>query len=308
MSIMRVTGIGGYNAICQVCGWKYKAKDLKLRWDGLWVCKEDWEIRQPLDFLRTIPDQHPLPFVLPDMEDVPTSTLGYAQFDGSAKGYAYVPKMNNEFEYTYPITIEFWAYANPGSLGTNFVNVLRNEGRYIVHNQNSVNTGKFRFIIFDSPTGNAWSFPSTYVMLQNSNWYKFEFTATNNLGATLSVYDASGTQVSTEAIVPINLGVLGLTTPQVSIGGTTLDANGTWNGGIDELRVWNVIRTPDQLAKYRFKQISGGEAGLILYLNFDSPDVYHFDNRKYGTLYFANQGFIFTYPHVQWQHNVLVTP
>ena len=27
-----------YNAICDQCGWKYKAKDLKRQWDGLMTC------------------------------------------------------------------------------------------------------------------------------------------------------------------------------------------------------------------------------------------------------------------------------
>lgn len=43
---------GSWNAICDVCGFKYKAVDLKKRWDGLYVCKEDWEPRHPSDFFK----------------------------------------------------------------------------------------------------------------------------------------------------------------------------------------------------------------------------------------------------------------
>lgn len=36
--------LGDWNAICDVCGQKYKASQLMKRWDGLMVCKEDWEV------------------------------------------------------------------------------------------------------------------------------------------------------------------------------------------------------------------------------------------------------------------------
>jgi hypothetical protein len=35
--------LGDWNGICDVCGEKYKASQLYLRWDGLRVCREDWE-------------------------------------------------------------------------------------------------------------------------------------------------------------------------------------------------------------------------------------------------------------------------
>lgn len=44
--------LGNWNALCDSCGRKFKALDLQKRWDGLMVCKEDWEMRHPSDFLR----------------------------------------------------------------------------------------------------------------------------------------------------------------------------------------------------------------------------------------------------------------
>lgn len=41
---------GEYNAVCDVCGFLYKASQLRKRWDGLYVCHKDYEIRQPLDY------------------------------------------------------------------------------------------------------------------------------------------------------------------------------------------------------------------------------------------------------------------
>jgi hypothetical protein len=43
---------GDWNTVCDVCGFKYKASQLKDRWDGLKVCKEDWEVRHPSDYYK----------------------------------------------------------------------------------------------------------------------------------------------------------------------------------------------------------------------------------------------------------------
>lgn len=43
---------GVWNANCDVCGRKFKSDQLLPRWDSLMVCKDDWEARHPMDFLR----------------------------------------------------------------------------------------------------------------------------------------------------------------------------------------------------------------------------------------------------------------
>jgi hypothetical protein len=60
---------GDWNAICDVCGRKYKASLLKQRWDGLMCCPQDWEIRQPQDFVRGVPDPQLVPFVRDEPSD-----------------------------------------------------------------------------------------------------------------------------------------------------------------------------------------------------------------------------------------------
>lgn len=47
--------LGDWNAICDVCGFKYKASELKEQWDGdklLMVCQDDWEPRHPMDYFE----------------------------------------------------------------------------------------------------------------------------------------------------------------------------------------------------------------------------------------------------------------
>ena len=47
-------------AICDVCGFRYRASELKLRWDGLRVCADDFEPRNRQEFVRGVkPDKAP---------------------------------------------------------------------------------------------------------------------------------------------------------------------------------------------------------------------------------------------------------
>jgi len=57
---------GTYSAICDVCGFKFKAVDLRMRWDGAFVCSKDWETRQPQDFVRGLRDNQRVPIARPD--------------------------------------------------------------------------------------------------------------------------------------------------------------------------------------------------------------------------------------------------
>lgn len=58
---------GQWNAICDICGQKFHSSDLKERWDGLMCCRQDWNIRQPQDFVRGIPDPQAIAWSRPDV-------------------------------------------------------------------------------------------------------------------------------------------------------------------------------------------------------------------------------------------------
>lgn len=60
---------GNWIADCDVCGRKYKASLLTERWDGLMCCPDDWEIRQPQDFVRGVPDTQIAPWLRPEPAD-----------------------------------------------------------------------------------------------------------------------------------------------------------------------------------------------------------------------------------------------
>lgn len=56
---------GDYNVLCDSCGRKFKASQIKKRWDGLMVCSEDYEIRHESDFLRVQKEKISVPFSRP---------------------------------------------------------------------------------------------------------------------------------------------------------------------------------------------------------------------------------------------------
>jgi hypothetical protein len=58
---------GSWKVVCDVCGMFYHSNDLKMRWDGLMCCRQDWNIRQPQDFVRGIPDPQAVPWSRPDV-------------------------------------------------------------------------------------------------------------------------------------------------------------------------------------------------------------------------------------------------
>ena len=63
---------GTYNGICDRCGSKFKFSDLKLEWDGLYVCTANgcWEPRQPQDYVKGVRDDMAVPVSRPDQPPV----------------------------------------------------------------------------------------------------------------------------------------------------------------------------------------------------------------------------------------------
>jgi hypothetical protein len=62
--------LGDWNAVCYMCGFKFKASMLVRYWQGFYVCDQCYEIRQPQDFVRGVPDTQAPPWTQPEPEDV----------------------------------------------------------------------------------------------------------------------------------------------------------------------------------------------------------------------------------------------
>ena len=72
---------GNHWVICDRCGFAYRNSEVRKTWDGLVVCKEDWEPRHPQDLLRGREDRvAPQGHVRPDPA---SGSGGSVPFDSS---------------------------------------------------------------------------------------------------------------------------------------------------------------------------------------------------------------------------------
>lgn len=62
--------LGDWLAICDSCGRKFYASELRRRWDGYMVCDDDFEERQPQDFVRAVPDHQRVAWTRSEPSDV----------------------------------------------------------------------------------------------------------------------------------------------------------------------------------------------------------------------------------------------
>jgi len=81
---------GDHNAYCQVCGFRYRASELRRRWDGLLVCNDDFESKHDADMRdpHRIPKES-LPSWVRNSEPIGTQFLGLGplQADIGRAGY-----------------------------------------------------------------------------------------------------------------------------------------------------------------------------------------------------------------------------
>lgn len=58
------------NAVCDVCGFKFKASEMRLMWNGLRVCDKDFETRQPQDLIKGIIDHQTPKWIRDQVEPI----------------------------------------------------------------------------------------------------------------------------------------------------------------------------------------------------------------------------------------------
>lgn len=70
--------LGTWNALCDRCGFKFKANKLKKEWNGLYTCEKCWEPRHPSDFFRVTGENTSVPYARPDSTNNAYGTIGNA--------------------------------------------------------------------------------------------------------------------------------------------------------------------------------------------------------------------------------------
>lgn len=74
---------GDFNAVCDICSFKYKGSMMKKRWDGFMCCDRCWESRQSQDFVRGVVDNMTPPWTRPNQGDEFVDDVDPADFNSS---------------------------------------------------------------------------------------------------------------------------------------------------------------------------------------------------------------------------------
>jgi hypothetical protein len=61
--------------ICDRCGFRFHADELKKEWQGFMVCETCFEPRHPQDLIRSVPDQQLKPYYRPEPDPVFIDTI-----------------------------------------------------------------------------------------------------------------------------------------------------------------------------------------------------------------------------------------
>ena len=95
---------GSYNVICDTSGFKCKAEDTKMQWDGLRVLKDWWDPRHPQDFAATARDMQWVPNARPVQAYVFTN-LDYT-FMGTSEDSFILLSNNTVMETSNPFEVQ----------------------------------------------------------------------------------------------------------------------------------------------------------------------------------------------------------
>lgn len=62
--------LGDWNALCSMCGHKFKASELTKNWQGQFRCRTCQEVRHPQDFVKAVPEREVPSWIQPRPRNV----------------------------------------------------------------------------------------------------------------------------------------------------------------------------------------------------------------------------------------------
>jgi hypothetical protein len=159
-------------------------------------------------------------------------------------------------------TLEAWVKTSSSLAGT-----LHYQGRALVHGDVVGNANDFGASILNSKFALGVGNPDTTVQggttVTTDQWIHIAATRQRSTGEIRIIVngslDGSLTPAQTNS----------LTAPSVlTLGGNTIDGR-YFIGYVDELRIWNVVRTPAEISSTMNQRLNGSEPGLVSYFRFD---------------------------------------
>lgn len=271
------TGSYNYNTLCDVCGFKFKASELQMRWDGFMVCAADWEPRNILDFYRTRNDAHRLPFTRPDDASDESAISGFAlkfQQGQTAVSPAIAPIIA-----AYPVTIEAMVMLMKTRAGQ-LITICRHLSGNLIFRVETTGAIGFYFMNpagtpdFRSFTTTSTTFFSTNMPL--NTWVRISCVATSNTAATFYMTrantDGTPLQVSTSTVTVGSAGAYSGANSTFMVGTTVGFAEFPFDL-IDDLRIWSIARSASDISTNWNTVLPSTSTGLVANFRFDEGYV-----------------------------------
>ncbi|WP_432671334.1 LamG-like jellyroll fold domain-containing protein [Flavobacterium sp. SM2513] len=186
------------------------------------------------------------------------TTGTHLNFDGNAD-HVVLPS-STDFNFTNQMTVEFW-------MNSNFT--PQQWDALVTKGDNSwrialTASGKINF------AGNgAFGDVTSVATVTDGAWHHVAVTYN---GSNAVIY-IDGTLDKTIT----GTGILNTSTYQVALGANLQNTGRTYNGNMDEVRIWNIARTASQIAQSKNCELQGSETGLLAYYKFNqgSAGVYN---------------------------------
>jgi hypothetical protein len=238
---------------------------MRQRWDGVMVCPTDWEPRHILDFYRTKPDAHALPFTYP-ASDLELYTNGYG-FNATGPGQGAVVTPTGMY-LPMPFTIEIMGLirSNYNTAQTQ-ISLVKYNGGYSIRVNPSTRT--IDFLYWDNVGGNRLAYTPSFVLPLNT---RFRISIVQVSAAQVQLYlnylDSSGNLFSTSDLAAPTSTVSAPARTVLYFGANDV-ATEHLNGWIDDFRLFSTIKTGAFCNANWNKEISTSEAGLVSYWKFN---------------------------------------
>ena len=127
-----------------------------------------------------------------------------------------------------------------------------------------LSTGRYRFYITDTQEGNPTNFNSTSASNRDGKWHHLAIAVDRDSNVSFYI---DGKLDDVETGVTDETGSLSNDYPLLI--GINYNKNATkdmpFNGLIDEVRIWNTVRTQAQIQEYMCETLTGSESGLVAY-------------------------------------------
>ncbi|MCP9290427.1 LamG-like jellyroll fold domain-containing protein [Gracilimonas sediminicola] len=212
----------------------------------IWLIDEDFSF----PFLRDI-----LPSVKPGGA-TPSVTGRSISFGGASTDYVEVPH-SDDFDDLDEITLEAWVYLNSTARQGFFSKNVGSTGWYLEYFSSSNAFLSSVFTASGARSGVSLTIPPT------SKWFHLSTTYD---GTDVKIY-IDGKDVTSQQ-QGNNTGTITNNTNSIRIG----DHNQNLDGKMDEVRIWNVALSQNEIQQNMFQKLSGDEEGLLAYLPFDEGE------------------------------------